>query len=221
MENVSLYDYIERLKQVKENCTQRAQNSRLTPNEARGVRAKMSEKIKLINAELDKIEKEYPIDFKLLAGIISEQTNKDYKLKKFRETETIWEVKDDVMKPNKYFTGRYVIAYVNKDNKFFNHKESTLGDSYMNSNEYSDMLETLNQTNSIVLRSSDGFGLDEWLSYGIVEYKNYMSLITRDERFYEDFYAETTNKIKQMIINVLKISKLKQEDATTTEDLRL
>lgn len=221
MENISLYDYIERLKQTKENLHTLAKKLRYEGVPIETIRKEVGGRISKIDEKLDEISRKYAIDYKKLIQIISKQLNKKYKLKCFREIETVWEVENGSMKPNAHYTGRHLKAFITDENNFFNSKENDLGYSSLTEIDYSKMLKGLNETNSIVLNSSEDFGPHRMFVLDLAKDKNYMQIVTHDYRYYNDFYSETTFKLLDIISEELKQAEYKQEDTTSTENLGL
>lgn len=220
MENLSLYDYIEKLKQARENLVCPPGSIRIlrsyTATDSRRI---LDSKIEEINAKLDRISRKYAINYKKLIQIIDKQRGKKHKLKCFKEYETIWEVNEGVMSPNKSYTGRYLLGFISEDNKFYDCKENDLGYSVLKTDDYAEMIKATNETNAIVLDANDEYGYPRMFLLDLVKNKNYVQMVTHNHRYWNDFYQERVFELLDIITEELKQVEYNQENTKTTEDL--
>ena len=221
MENISLYEYIENLKQAKEKLHTLGKKLRFEGVSIETIRKEVGGRIKAIEDRLEEIDNKYAIDYKKLIQIINKQRGKKHKLKCFKEVETIWEVNNGSMSPNNYYTGRYWIGFISEESKFSNFKENDLGYSVLNENEFAEMIKSLNKKNSIVLNGSGEYGYPKMFHLDLVKNKNYIQMVTHDYRFWNDFYEEAIFGMLDLINEELQNVEYKQKDVTTSEDLGL
>ena len=83
MGNLSLYDYIEKLKQARENLYTLGKKLRFEGVSIETIRKEVGDKTRAIDDRLDEIEKVHAIDYKKLIKIIDKQRGKKHKLKCF------------------------------------------------------------------------------------------------------------------------------------------
>jgi len=212
MENLSLYEYIEKLKKGKEDLHLLGKYFRFKEYPREIIKKEVGGFIDKIEAELMQLDDEFAIDYKDLINILSKHYDKKFNLKCFREVETVWEVNEGSMTPNTFYTGRYLMGFISEENKFFSFKENDLGYSSLTPAEYAEMLKITNKTNSIVLRGSEDFGLHKMFVLDLAKDKNYIQLATQDYRYYNDFYSNTTFKILDIINEHLKTIEYTNQD---------
>lgn len=210
MENLSLYDCIQKLKQGKEDVTTFGKYLRYK-GFSREIANKQADVIfNQIENRLEEIDNQYALDYKDLTSLISKHYNKKFNLKCFREVETVWEVENGTMRPKNNTTGRWLMCFVAENNKFFNAKQNNLGYSYLNETDYEELLQIVNEDDFIVLADEElGHGMFALESF---KRNNYIQMVTQNHWYNGSYFYETTRKILGVIKNYLKTAEYTSED---------
>jgi len=177
-----------------------------------------------IEQALSVIEKEFPITPFMMQQIVSKYTGEEYKLKSFRET-----YMDD---GDVYYSHRFVVCLLNKDNKFFNYEqhkqvihdranpEETYDEYCIDTKDFVELNKSLTWTGfdgPYILASSDEAGFRPILPPSdYLQTINYTKILTSN--FYDNFSSfDFQHLIRDMLKNHFESIEIDEKSAKPSE----